>query len=91
MLDSFWANSRRRHSLSAVNADLLAAYAGERGRSEARGNHFNPHTSLTLMIQPLSISNIFFIKKIAAHCHEKLLPIHIPDTYLYHAENLDLD
>lgn len=58
MLDSFWANSRRRHSVNAVSADLLQAYAGEIGRSEARGNHFKPHTSLILTMQPLSIPNI---------------------------------
>lgn len=46
------------HSVNAVSADLLQAYAGKIDRSEARGNHFRRHTSLILTMQPLSIPNI---------------------------------
>lgn len=67
MLDSFFgnslANSTRRHSVSAVSADLLQAYAGEIGmfnRSEVRGNHFKPHMSLILTMQPLSIPDVIY-------------------------------
>jgi len=55
MLDSVWANSRRRHSVNADSADLLQAYAREIDWSEAGGNYFQPDISLILMMQPLSI------------------------------------
>lgn len=57
MLDSFCANSNRRDSVNVVNADLLEAYAGEMGRSVARGKLLRPHMSLILTMAPLSSPN----------------------------------
>lgn len=64
MLDSFCANSKRRDSVKVVNADLLEAYAGEMGRSEARGKLLIPDISLILTMAPLSspiIISYYFI------------------------------